>query len=416
MNDTVIVNVRGLEPGEGVIAAWVRIREGKIVELGPHDATPRDDAEFVDGGGRLLTPGMIDIHTHGIEEFAYEFEPDQIVAGSRRLAQFGTTCILPTLYRAVSRERLGELERFAAVLSAVEDTCMPGLHLEGPFLALPGGGCQTVPGDLGLLEELWAAAGGKLAAMSLSPEVQNILPVIERSCELGIVPIITHTRATVEQTEAAINAGARHATHFYDVFPIPDEVDPGVRPVGAVEAVLADSRCSVDFVADGVHVHPTAIKAVLAAKGFHNILLTTDSNIGAGLPPGTYDWPLGKIVTGDAARILRPGSPMDGVLAGSTLTMDRGMANLLAWLDLPEEQVWAMGTSNVARLLGLAAKGSLRVGADADLVLWEQNAGRLCALRTWVAGRQVYCRADADVDDGSRTRTHLLSGRTAWRP
>ena len=119
-------------------------------------------------------------------------------------------------------------------------------------------------------------------------------------------------------------------------------------------------------------------------------MLITDSNVGAGLPPGIYDTPMGAIKTGDAARLHRPGLPLDGGLAGSTLTMDRGMANLLAWLDLPEEQVWAMGTSNVARLLRLGSKGTLRIGADADLVLWDQSGGTLRAVHTWVAGRSVF--------------------------
>src|SRR5450830_456425 len=157
MNDTVIGNVRAMEPGEGVIAAWVRVRQGKIVELGLHDRTPHDDAEWIDGGGRLLTPGLIDVHTHGIGLIGYESGPEQIVAASRQLGQFGTTCVLPTLYRMLSRPRLGELEKLAAALSAMKDACMPGFHLEGPFLALPGAGALTVPGDVGLLEELWAA-------------------------------------------------------------------------------------------------------------------------------------------------------------------------------------------------------------------------------------------------------------------
>ena len=393
MNDTIIANVRALEPGKGVIAAWVRVRQDRIVELGPSDRTPRDAAEWIDGGGRLLTPGLIDIHTHGLEQFGYEAGPDQIIAASRRLGQFGTTCVLPTLYRAVSRPRLGELEQLAAALSAVKDACMPGFHLEGPFLALPGAGAQTMPGDLGLLEELWAAAGGKVRAISISPEVPNILPVIERSCALGIVPLITHTRATAAQAEAAIDAGARHATHFYDVFPLPEETDPGVRPVGVVEAILANSRCTVDFIADGVHVHPTAVRAAIAAKGWQGVMLITDSNVGAGLPPGTYSSPVGgmiRIAPGDAARLHQPGLPLDGELAGSALTMDRGMANLLTWLDLPEDQIWAMGSRNPARLLGLATKGTLCVGADADLVLWEQTTSRPRAVRTWVAGRCVY--------------------------
>jgi N-acetylglucosamine-6-phosphate deacetylase len=244
-----------------------------------------------------------------------------------------------------------------------------------------------------LLDELLAAARGKTLVMSLSPEVPGIVPVIERLRELSIVPLMTHTQASVEQTERAIDAGARHATHFYDVFPMPKETDPGVRPTGTVETILADPRATVDFIADGVHVHPTAIKAAVAAKGWQGVMLITDSNVGAGLPPGDYDSPVGgrvRIAPGDAARIFEPGSPLDGVLAGSALTMDRGMANLLKWLKLPEELVWAMGSRNPAKLLGLGSKGTLQLGADADLVLWDQSDGRLRAARTWVGGRCVF--------------------------
>ncbi|MBI2497232.1 MAG: N-acetylglucosamine-6-phosphate deacetylase, partial [Opitutae bacterium] len=116
---------------------------------------------------------------------------------------------------------------------------------------------------------------------------------------------ITHTRASVAQTEAAIDAGAVHATHFYDVFYPPTETDPGVRPVGAVETILADPRASVDFIADGIHVHPTAIRAALAAKTFAGVTLITDSNIGAGLPAGVYDTPWGyqvRVSPEEAAR------------------------------------------------------------------------------------------------------------------
>lgn len=390
MNDIVISNVRAMEPGEGLIATSVRIRQGKIVELGTDGNAPRDVCETINGGDRLLTPGLIDLHTHGIEQYAYEAGAEQLIAASRRLGQYGTTCILPTLYRMLSKQHLGDLGKMAAALSAVDDVCMPGFHLEGPFLALPGAGAYTVPGDLGLLAELHAAADGKIRAVSISPETPNILPVIERLCELKIVPFMTHTHATVEQTEAAIDAGARHATHFYDVFPIPNETDPGVRPVGTVEAILADPRCSVDFIADGVHVHPTAIKAALAAKGYRGVMLTTDSNVGAGLPPGIHSTPMGDIVTAAAARLHCPGRPGHGGLAGSTLTLDRGIGNLLKWLDLPSEQVWAMGSSNVARLLGLTTKGTLRVGADADLVLWDEIDGQPHAVRTWVGGRCVF--------------------------
>jgi N-acetylglucosamine-6-phosphate deacetylase len=397
MHQTRIVNVRALEPGEGVIAAWLLIQNGKIAATGSVNHVPDDGMPTIDGGGRLLTPGLIDVHTHGVEHFAYEAGPEQLIAASRRLGRYGVTSVLPTLYRTMTRPRLKDLQQLAAAISSVEDVFIPGLHLEGPFLGLPGAGAQTIPGDVGLLDELLAAAGGRVAVMSVSPEVPNVLPLIERLCQRGVVPFITHTQATAEQTEAAIDAGARHATHFYDVFPVPKETDPGVRPAGAVEAILADPRCTADFIADGVHVHRTAIRAILAAKGWQRTLLATDSNVGAGLPPGIYTSPVGgtiRIAPGDAARACQPDSPLDGTLAGSALTMDRGIANLLDWLDLPEEQVWAMGTRNPARLLNLACKGTLRVGADADFVLWDHAAGQLRARRTWLQGRLVYEATD----------------------
>jgi N-acetylglucosamine-6-phosphate deacetylase len=170
---------------------------------------------------------------------------------------------------------------------------------------------------------------------------------------------------------------------------LPEERDAGVRPVGAVEAILADSRASVDFIADGVHVHPTAIRAAVAAKGWQKVLLITDSNIGAGLQPGEYETPWGynvRVKAGDAARHVT-----EGFLAGSALTMNVGIKNLLGWLgkSLSAEQIWAMGTLNPANLLGLANKGRIAVGADADLVLWDDD---LNAVKTWIGGKLLFNR------------------------
>ncbi len=122
-------------------------------------------------------------------------------------------------------------------------------------------------------------------------------------------------------------------------------------------------------------------------------MLITDSNVGAGLPEGVYQTPAGypvKVSPDDAARINDPTHPNYGCLTGSALTMDRGINNLLKWLDISAEQVWAMGTSNPARLLGLTDKGVIREGADADLVLWEQIDGQLRPVQTWVGGECVY--------------------------
>jgi N-acetylglucosamine-6-phosphate deacetylase len=395
MSDLLIRNVRVMQPGEGVVGDSLQVVGGTIKAIGCNDDGPVGDAQVIDGGGRLLTPGLIDIHTHGLQRFLYEAGPSQLKDCSELLGQYGTTTVLPTLYTVMNRPSLPKLESLAAAIASVKHVCFPGFHLEGPFLALPGAGAETIAGDVALLKDLLDATSGCVTAMSISPDTPGILPVIEHLRREGIVPFITHTQATVEQTIAAIDAGARHATHFYNVFPPPEAPEPGVHPAGAIEAVLADPRCFVDFICDGVHVHPVVIRAAVAAKGWRGVILITDSNIGAGIPSGRYDTPWGfsvKVAPGDAARIDAPGHKNHGLLAGSSLTMDVGVSNLLRWLDLPAEQVWAMGTANPARLLGLENKGSLCCGADADLVLWDEEDGQLQASRTWVGGRCVFQR------------------------
>ncbi len=407
--DTLIFNAQVMQPGEGIVGTWLRIRDGKILEFGTRPPDLKcEGKERIDAGGRSLTPGLIDIHTHGICEYAYEAGPDELVKGLREAARFGSTCVLPTLCEMVIPDRLDRLAELAAALDRVDSVAVPGFHFEGPFVVHTGAGLKTLPGEVELLDSLVEACGGRMAAMSISPDTVNILPVIRQLDAMRIPIFMTHTSANVEQTEAAIEAGARHATHFYNVFFPPEETEQGVRPIGAVETILADPRCTVDFICDGIHVHPMAVKSALAAKGAQGVALITDSNIGAGMPAGVYQTPLAgrvRVSPDDAARIDEPSHKYYGCLAGSSLTTDRGISNLMNWLDLPEAEVWAMATRTPARILGLPDKGVIRVGADADLVLWTEESKKVefmtpketkkekveyRALRTWVGGRCVY--------------------------
>ena len=390
-----IRNARLVFPGQSISSGDLLVNGGRIIAAGAIPAAALGDVRAsagriteVDAGGRLLTPGLIDLHTHGVMHSLYEHGPEGLRGAARALGRFGVTTVLPTI---VPQMKPGWPELFAAIADAIpsiHEVNIPGLHLEGPFMAIGGAACPTLPGDLDLLERLLTACRHRVAVMSLSPDAPNIVPVIQQLRAHEIPVFITHTRASVEQTEAALAAGASHATHFYDVFYAPAETDPGVRPVGVVETVLANPHTTVDFIADGVHVHPMAIRAAVAAKTFAGVVLITDSNIGAGLPPGVYETPWGypvRVAPETAAR-----HATKNTLAGSALTMDRGMANLLRWLDLPPEQVWAMGTLNPARVLGLERKGRLDVGADADLVLWNDD---LTPAQTWVRGNCTYEKA-----------------------
>ncbi|MCC6683264.1 MAG: amidohydrolase family protein [Phycisphaeraceae bacterium] len=401
MSRLVVEHVQALDPDCGMIGSCLTADRGHIVDFEPCPARRRAEADCVDGGGKLLTPGLIDVHIHGVGQHLFESGPQDLLDGMTLLPRYGVTGVLPTLYRVMQPKLLPQLAELSRALGKVDCVYAPGFHLEGPFLALPGAGADTMGGDVKLLADILGAAPNRVASMSISPETPGIVPVIERLVEAGVVVFMTHTGANVGQTQRAIDAGARHATHFYDVFPLPPQTEPGVRPVGVVETVLADQRVSVDFIADGVHVHPMAIKAALAAKGSESVLLITDANIGAGMPDGMYQTPWGFPVSvrkDDAARIHDPGAQRHGVLAGSSLTMNRGISNLLDWLDMEEHDVWAMGTANPARLLGWHDRGRLQRDAAADLVLWDRDeTGQYHAAQTWFGGRCVYEQQEGAV-------------------
>ena len=386
MLDYLLRNVRIVEPGRRIVTGDLLVRHGRVAGQNPDPQAVGSEVVEIAGDGRLLTPGLIDLHTHGIGHSLYEQGGVGLRSAARELVRFGVTTVLPTIVPQPAKpESLERLADLAAAIPDVSEVNVPGLHLEGPFMAVGGAACPTLPGDLDLLDRLLKCCAGRVVVMSVSPDTPGILAVIEALRARDIRIFLTHTRATVEQTEAALAAGACHATHFYDVFYAPPESDPGVRPVGAVEAILADARATVDFIADGVHVHTTAIRAAVAAKGWKGVMLITDSNIGAGLPAGVYPTTWGFPVRVSPESAARHAT--ENTLAGSALTMDRGMANLLRWLDLPPEQIWAMGTLNPARLLGLPDKGHLDTGADADLVLWDED---LTAAMTWTKGVLVH--------------------------
>ncbi len=386
MNPLLIENALIVKPGESVAHGSLLIIGAKIAALNPAVLPP--DVVRLDAGGKRVTPGLIDLHTHGVGQFMYD-HIEQVAEASRYIATRGCTSAFPTIVPLAGPKLLGSLESLALILDKAPGARLPGIHLEGPFMAVPGAACPLLSGDLVLLGELIAACQGRLSIMSLSPDTQNIIPVIERLVECGVVPFITHTRGTAEQAQAAIAAGARHATHFYDVFYSPPEYEPGVRPMGVIEAFMADSRTTVDFICDGCHVPPLVVQAWVAALGWSRVMLITDSNIGAGLPAGVYDTPWGykvRVKPGDGARIAE--GPQMNALAGSALTMDVGMANLLKWLSpLPPAQVWAMGSLNPANLMKKPTLGRLEPGAEADLVMWSDD---LKPVRTWVAGSTVF--------------------------
>ena len=380
------VTIKGrIITAEGIQKGSIRIEGGKIVSCGDIET----EGKVLDMGDAYIAPGFIDVHTHGIHYSLVDNGAQHLKDICRNMPKYGVTGFLPT----VAPRPKGEDAAFLSELSGTktEGAEILGFHLEGPFLKITG----SLPSeaisqsDSVRVESLIQAAKPFRAIFSVSPDVEGIdklLPLMTRD---NTPVFMTHTAATVKETQAAIEQGVRHATHFYDVFPCPAVSDPGVRPCGAVEAVLADKRVSVDFILDGVHVDPVAVQMALACKseGPGRVCLITDSNVGAGLEPGRFVFGnSGEIefaYKGAPARLVK-----DNTLAGSGLIMDQALRNAVEWLEVDLTEAVKMASTYPAGVLGIdSSKGILDVGYDADFVILDEE---LNVLETWVAGKQCY--------------------------
>ena len=234
-------------------------------------------------------------------------------------------------------------------------------------------------------EALLAAGNEQIKIWDISPELPGAPELIRRLSADRIICSLAHTHATIDQARAAVDAGARLVTHLFDTFAMPAMVDPGLYPAGLVDYLLTEDRVVCEIIADGTHVHPLLVEKALRCKTPDRLAWVTDSNFGAGLPPGHYDAPgFGPIIVNEPNNGVRLRDR--GVLAGSALTPIDGFRNGI-WLfgrDLATASRLCSATP--ARLLGLNS-GSLDLGRAADVIVLDAG---LDLLFTIVAGEIVY--------------------------
>jgi N-acetylglucosamine-6-phosphate deacetylase len=246
--------------------------------------------------------------------------------------------------------------------------------LEGPFVSAERPGALAVRAlrapDRAELARLLTAGGGTVRAIVIAPELPGALDLIGAAAGEGLVVAFGHTDATFAEVTAGIDRGTRVATHLFNAMRPLHHREPG--PIGAA---LADPRVTAELIADGVHVHPAALRVAHAAKGAAGVALVTDAMQAAGLPDG--DYALGDqaiAVTGGEARTA------NGALAGSTLTMDRAV-RVCVDAGIPLGDALRMASATPAAVLGEA--GVLAPGAPADLVVLDAD---LQAIATMVSG------------------------------
>jgi len=364
--------------------------DGRIEAVGAAISKGSEAGQRIDLSGKQLVPGLIDQHFHGLEDkTTVGCELEDI---ARIEAKNGVTGFLPGLCCPVREPLLKLLAKKQEEAKKINASarCL-GFFLEGPFVNLSGAipkNCMMSV-DLGYAKEVLAAGGGMIRLMMVSPELDGATELIELLVSAGVTVALGHTQATIEQARRAVDAGARVATHIYNVYnKLPASTEGGVWPVGVYDALVADDRVTCELICDGIHVHPIKSKIVFRAKGPARMALITDSNVGAGLAPGEYrfpGWPPVRIREGDAVRDAE-----HDWLCGSAITMIEAVRRAPGILGCTPAQACTMASATIADTLGFGTQfGKIAAGYQADMIVLDKNV-QICD--TFVAGKRVYSR------------------------
>jgi len=346
-------------------------------------------ASEIDASGCYVVPGLIDLHVHGI---CYESASlSRLEEIARIEASRGATTFYPTLF-APPEEIKAQLERHRRETDELRLTPqVAGFRLESPYLADASGGlprdCAPIGDDLTAM--LLEAGGGHVRIWDISPDLDGAPWEIAKLTSRGIVVSMAHTSATIDQAGAAVEAGTRLVTHMFDTFQIPVETEPGAYPAGLVDYLLVEDQVTCEIIGDGTHVHPLLVEKAFRCKTDDRLVFVTDSNLGAALPPGRYELPMGW-------GLAEVNGPNDGVrlvdrgmeLCGSALTPIDAFRNVVRLFGKDIATASHVCSRTPARLMGLN-KGEIAEGRDGDVIVLDEDMELVC---TVVGGEVVYRR------------------------
>ena len=346
----------------------LHIVEGKIEFAG---SVPQG-AETVDAKGARIVPGFIDTHMHGaVGVDVNGATAEDLETIGKFLAQHGTTAFQGSVLTDTQEQTEWCIGQYNAYRSAPREGAeLVGIHLEGPFLAKAYKGAMPEHllqnSNIDLVRHYQELAQGGIRYITLSPELPGVLDMIPELRKLGITVGIGHSGATYDQAMEAVSLGATVGTHVGNAMRLFHQHEPAI--FGAV--MESDVYC--ETICDGRHLVPGTVRMYFKCKGPRRIVAITDSIMAAGLPDGNYHLGVNDVVVKDGDAKLQS----DGTRAGSTLTQDTALQNMLAWLPLSLEEILPTLTENPAREMGLwETKGSIAPGKDADLVFLNEHAG-----------------------------------------
>lgn len=390
MNGTAEIRDVRVVRGDMLERADVILREGAVVEVRPVSAPagpgamPASADVVIDGGGKYLIPGMIDVHIHGAEGHdMMDGTVRSVEAVSRVCARTGCTSFLATSVSSTLEDLLRMIDSVARTAGREPGARIVGMHIEGPYLNVKRKGMQNEKylrhPDLEEMQNILRHGGGGLVKMvTLAPELPGGPELIRLLRERNVIAAIAHTDATYEEAALAFRSGASHVTHCCN----------GMRPIhhrdpGPILAAFEAEHVSVQAIVDDVHLHPAMVRLLYREKGAGKMVLITDALQAMAMGDGTYTFGGHEVTVKNGVATLA-----DGTLASSTVTMNEALAKSVR-AGIPFTDAVRMATSTPADLLSLPRKGRIEPGADADLALLDDNFE---VLRTWVGGNTVYSR------------------------
>lgn len=374
----------------GQVEGVLLFEGGKIKGLA--ERVPSEATEIIDASGEYVSPGFIDIHTHGSGGSDFmDGTVEAYLTSARMHAEHGVTLMYPTTLTCSREELFASFDTFRKASERNTDGALfGGIHLEGPYFAPEQAGAQNksflrVPRREEYMEILDRCP--YIARWSFAPELDGALDFVRELGRRGVIASIGHTNATFEECAAAFEAGARHMTHFFSCMSTITRRN-AYRFAGALEYGYYQEGMSLEIIGDGIHVPSSLLRMILKIRGIDNIALVTDSMRTAGMPDGIYK--LGSKSAGQDV-IVEDGVAklMDrSAFAGSVATADLMVRTVLREAGCSVTDVVRMLTANPARFMGIYdRKGSLDRGKDADIVIFDDDIN---VTRTIVGGRSIY--------------------------
>lgn len=401
MNRIKLHNARIITPFRQFENGYVLVEDGLIAAVGEGDLQV-DDCVLIDVQGNWLTPGFIDIHTHG--GGGHDFMDGTVEAylgAVETHARHGTTAIVPTTLTSTMEELRNTFDVYGAAKDVNQKGArMLGLHLEGPYFAMAQKGAQDPryirdPKPEEYLEILgWS---DDIIRWSAAPELPGALAFGRELAKRGILASVAHSDAICEQVLEAFENGFTHFTHLYSAMSGVRRIN-AYRYAGVIESAFLLEEATVEIIADGVHLPPSLLQLICKIKGPGKTALVTDSMRAAGMPEGESI--IGSLR--DGMRVIVENGvaklPDRSVFAGSVATTDRLVRTMMKTAGIPLMQVIRMMTSTPAAILGMSRiRGCIAPGMEADMVVFD---GDVNIRMTMIGGKVVHEDMVAKDDAG----------------